>query len=881
MLIRRLLTVAFIAMLSSFVFAQSKSKPSDKFRQLEENLPTPNEYRSASGAPGHRYWQNRADYVIDVEIDDANQRLIGKETVTYKNVSPDTLNYIWLQIDQNIHAKDSDAEMTRTAPELRSVPLNQIEQLVAREYDGRVNITSVRDAKGNPLKNTLNKTMLRIDLPTPLAPNGTFVFSVDWNYAINNNRIFGGRAGYEFFPQDGNYLYEMAHWFPRLAAYNDVSGWQHKQFLGSGEFTLEFGDYLVRITAPNDHVVTATGVLQNQAQVLTKVQIDRLRQAKTAREPIKIITQAEATANESNKPTGKKTWIFKADNVRDFAFANSRKFIWDAQGHNVGANNVMAMSLYPKEGNPLWEKYSTHAIIHTLNVYSRYSFDYPYPVAISVNGPVGGMEYPMICFNGPRPQADGTYSAGTKYGLISVVIHEVGHNYFPMIVNSDERQWTWMDEGLNTFLQFLAESEWEKNYPSRRGEAQYIGDYMLSENQVPIMTNSESVLQFGNNAYGKPATALNILRETVMGRDLFDFAFKQYSQRWKFKRPMPADFFRSMEDASGVDLDWFWHGWFYTTDHVDISIENVRLFQINSRNPDVEKELLRKQSNERPRTLSQERNENLPKRIDQYPSLRDFYNDYDQYRVTDIERKDYQSFIAGLNEKERGFLNGNYYFYIVDLKNVGGLVMPLIFKVEYMDGSSEQIRVPAEIWRYNNFDVSKLIVTRKEAKAIVLDPNLETADADLSNNFFPRRAVPSRFQVFKMGQQTNAQPNLMQQQQRSTSQTTAPTGQQNQNAALNLTGRWNIAVDAGGQQISLTLNLVQQGGVITGTVEGPGGSSPITSGTLTADGFMLKANVNVGQPIDISIDGKATGSQMSGTVTAPQGTANFTGSKAP
>ena len=778
MLIRRFLTVALVAMMSSFVFAQSKSKPSDKFRQLEENLPTPNEYRSASGAPGHRYWQNRADYVIDVEIDDQNQRLIGKETVTYKNVSPDTLNYIWLQIDQNIHAKDSDAEMTRTAPELRSVPLNQIEQLVAREYDGRVNITSVRDAKGNPLKNTLNKTMLRIDLPSPLAPNGTFVFSVDWNYAINNNRVFGGRAGYEFFPQDGNYIYEMAQWFPRMAAYNDVSGWQHKQFLGSGEFTLEFGDYLVRITAPNDHVVTATGVLQNQAQVLTKTQIDRLRQAKTAREPIKIITQAEATANESNKPNGKKTWIFKADNVRDFAFANSRKFIWDAQGHNVGANNVMAMSFYPKEGNPLWEKYSTHAIIHTLNVYSRYSFDYPYPVAISVNGPVGGMEYPMICFNGPRPNPDGTYSAQTKYGLISVVIHEVGHNYFPMIVNSDERQWTWMDEGLNTFLQFLAESEWEKNYPSRRGEAQYIGDYMLSENQVPIMTNSESVLQFGNNAYGKPATALNILRETVMGRDLFDFAFKQYSQRWKFKRPMPADFFRSMEDASGVDLDWFWHGWFYTTDHVDISIENVRLFQINSRNPDVEKELLRKQANERPRTLSQERNEALPKRIDQYPSLRDFYNDYDQYRVTDIERKDYQNFIAGLNEKERGFLNGSYYFYIVDLKNVGGLVMPLIFKVEYMDGTSEQIRVPAEIWRYNNFDVSKLIVTRKEAKAIVLDPNLETADADLSNNFFPRRTVPTRFQVFKMGQQGNTQPNLMQQQQRQNSQTTTPPRQQ-------------------------------------------------------------------------------------------------------
>jgi hypothetical protein len=882
MLIRRLFTIALIAMMSSFVFAQSKSKPSDKFRQLEENLPTPNEYRTASGAPGHRYWQNRADYVIDVELDDANQRIIGKETITYKNVSPDTLNYIWLQIDQNIFAKDSLTQETLTAPELRNVPLNRIEQLAAREYEGRVNITSVRDTKGNALKNALSETMLRIDLPTPLATNGTFVFSVDWNYTINDQRAYGGRTGYEFFPQDGNYLYEIAQWFPRMAAYNDVSGWQHKQYLGSGEFTLEFGDYLVRITAPNDHVVSATGVLQNSAQVLTKAQIQRLKQSETAREPIKIITQAEATANESNKPTGKKTWIFKGDNVRDFAFASSRKFIWDAQGHNVDGNKVMAMSFYPKEGNPLWEKYSTHAIIHTLNVYSRYSFTYPYPVAISVNGPVGGMEYPMICFNGPRPQPDGTYSAGTKYGLISVVIHEVGHNYFPMIVNSDERQWTWMDEGLNTFLQYLAEAEWEKNYPSRRGEPQYITDYMLSENQVPIMTNSESVLQFGNNAYAKPATALNILRETVMGRDLFDFAFKQYSQRWKFKRPMPADFFRTMEDASGVDLDWFWRGWFYSTDHVDVSIENVRLFQIDTKNPDVEKELLRKQANERPRTLSQERNENLPKRIDQYPSLRDFYNDYDQYRVTDIERKDYQNFIASLSEKERGFLNGNYYFYAVDLKNLGGLVMPLIFKVEYMDGTSEQIRVPVEIWRYNNFDVSKLIVTRKEAKAIILDPNLETADADLSNNFFPRRVVPTRFQVFKTGQLgNNSQPNLMQQQQRQNSQPTAPTGQQNPNAALNLTGRWNITVDVGGQTIPFTLDLVQQGGAISGSIESPQGVAPFTSGTLTADGFTLKATVNVGQPFAITLNGKAVGNQMSGTMEAPQGTANFTGSKAP
>jgi len=761
MYLRRFSVILFILLIAGFAFGQSKSRPSDKFKQLsDDELPTPNEQRAASGAPGNKYWQNRADYVIDVEIDDVNQRLIGKETITYKNFSPDTLTYLWVQIDQNIHAKDSDANTTQTAPNLeggqlpgapRGVSVEQLDRLVNRDYDGKVNITSVRDAAGKPLRNTLNKTMLRIDLPTPLAPGGTFVFSIDWDYAINNNRVYGGRAGYEFFPRDGNYLYEMAQWFPRMAAYYDVYGWQNKQFLGSGEFTLEFGDYTVRITAPNDHVVTATGVLQNSKDVLKPEWISRLKQAETAKEPIKIITQAEAIANETNKPTGKKTWAFKGDNVRDFAFATSRKFIWDAQGHNVGGNKVMAMSLYPMEGNPLWEKYSTHAIIHTLNVYSRYSFVYPYPVAISVNGPVGGMEYPMICFNGPRPQPDGTYSANTKYGLISVIIHEVGHNYFPMIVNSDERQWTWMDEGLNTYLQFLAEQEWEKDYPSRRGEPQNIADYMASENQVPIMTNSESVLQFGANAYGKPATALNILRETVMGRELFDHAFKTYSERWKFKRPTPADFFRTMEDASAVDLDWFFRGWFYTTDHVDLSIENVRLYQPSTRNPETEKGLLRKQDNERPKTLSQQRNESLPKRIDQYPSLRDYYNDFDEFAVTEKDRADYQAFLATLSEKEKQLLNSNYYFYTVDVKNLGGLVMPLIFMVEYTDGTSEQIRIPAEIWRYNNFDVSKLIVTKKEAKAIVLDPNLETGDTDLSNNFFPRRTIPTRFQVFKGG----------------------------------------------------------------------------------------------------------------------------------
>jgi hypothetical protein len=741
----------FLAICGSTAFAQSTSKPSDKFRQLSEDLlPTANEYRTASGAPGNKYWQNRADYVIDVSLNEKTNRITGRETVTYRNNSPDTLTYLWMQIDPNIFAKDSDATVTTVAPAIpeQGLQLTQYDRLVNRTFDGRVTLTNIRDAKSTPLRNALNKTMLRIDLPTPLAPGGTFVFSLDWDYEINNARIYGGRTGYEIFP-NGTYIYELAQWFPRMAAYYDVYGWQHNQFLGSGEFTLEFGDYLVRITVPNDHVVSASGVLQNRDQVLKREWIQRLKQAETSREPVKIITNAEAKANESSKATGTKTWIFKADNVRDFAWASSRKYIWDAQGHNVQGNPLMAMSFYPNEGNPLWEKYSTHAVIHCLNVYSKYTFTYPYPVAQSVNGPIGGMEYPMISFNGARPNADGTYSANTKYGLISVIIHEVGHNYFPMIINSDERQWTWMDEGLNTFVQYLAEQEWEKDYPSRRGEAQNIADYMKSENQVPIMTHSDSVLQFGNNAYGKPATALNILRETVLGRELFDYAFKTYAQRWKFKRPTPADFFRTMEDAAGQDLDWFWRGWFYTTDHVDLGITNVRVFQPNSRNPEVEKGILQKQAEQRLRTMSQQRNEALPKRVDEFPSLRDMYNDQKPYEVTEKDRADYQTFLATLSDDEKRLLESGYYLYVVDVKNIGGLVMPLIFKVEFVDGTTEDIRVPAEIWRYNNFDVSKLIVTKKEARSIVLDPYLETADTDLSNNAFPRRPASTRFPVYK------------------------------------------------------------------------------------------------------------------------------------
>lgn len=743
-----------LAAFNQTIFAQSKSKPSDKFRRLEEILPTPNEQRTASGAPGKSYWQQRADYKINVELDDEHQRIIGSETVTYYNNSPDTLNYLWLQLDQNLFAKDSNAVLTQTAPGFDSqqprIPFATLDSLLARrDFDGGDKITSVRDAKGNPLHYTIVRTNTRIDLPAPLTSGQNVTFAVDWNYNINDARKLGGRSGYEFFPKDGNYIYEIAQWFPRLCAYTDYTGWQHKEFLGAGEFTLEFGNYRVSITAPEDHIVAATGVLQNPNEVLTKTQRERLAQARSAQSPVLIVTPEEARANEAHKPTGKKTWTFAAENVRDFAFASSRKFIWDAQLHNVEGNRVMAMSFYPNEGNPLWAKYSTQAIMHTMNVYSRYSFTFPYPTAISVNGPVGGMEYPMICFNGPRPEPDGTYSARTKYALISVVIHEVGHNYFPMTVNSDERQWTWMDEGLNSFLQYLSEQEWEQNYPSQRGEPKNIAAYMTSENQVPIMTNSDSVLQFGNNAYGKPATALNILRETVLGRELFDYAFKEYARRWKFKRPEPADFFRTMNDASGVDLDWFWRGWFYTTDHVDISIENVRLYTINTQNPDVEKARLRKERESQPETLSQQRNKSLPKRADQFPTLKDFYNTYDELVVTEQDREEYQRFLATLTDRQKQLLDAGLNFYVVDLKNIGGLVMPVILEINYADGTKEELRIPAEIWRYNNTDVSKMIVTPKEIATITLDPHLETADADLSNNFFPRRPAKSRFQLFK------------------------------------------------------------------------------------------------------------------------------------
>ena len=735
--------------------AVAKSSISDdKFRQLEENLPTPNTYRTASGAPGHQYWQQEVDYKIDITLDDKKQTLSGSETIDYTNNSPDTLRYLWLQLDQNKLADNAGAKTTRTAPEKKITYTGLRNVIETDEFQGGYDITKVAGSNGKALSYVINGTMMRIDLPKALKSGDSVELNINWNYQLHEQKVLGGRSGYEYFKEDDNYLYEIASWFPRAAAYYDVMGWQNKQFIGSGEFTLEFGDYDVSITVPADHVVAATGVLQNPKDVLTKTQRNRLAKAKDADKPVLVITPDEALENEKSRSTKTKTWEFEAKNVRDFAFASSRKFIWDAQGYKGGKTDTMAMSFYPNEGNPLWEKYSTESIIHTMEQYNKYTFAYPYPVSISVNGPVGGMEYPMITFNGPRPTLDKetgekTYSRRTKYGLIGVIIHEVGHNYFPMIVNSDERQWTWMDEGLNTFLQFVAEQAWEEGYPSRRGDAANITSYMKSDNQVPIMTNSESILQFGNNAYGKPATALNILRETVMGRELFDFAFKEYAQRWKFKRPTPADFFRTMEDASGVDLDWFWRGWFYTTDHVDIALGNIHLYRPNSQNPDTEEAWERALDNEKPDFISKVQNKGKWVRTDDKPELLDFYNEHDKFTATNAARNKYNKSHAKLEQWQKDLLIDERNFYIVDFENKGGLVMPVILELTYADNTTERVTLPAEIWRRNSKLVSKLFVREKELTGIAIDPNWETADVDVSNNYWPARPIKSRFDLYK------------------------------------------------------------------------------------------------------------------------------------
>lgn len=737
-----------------------------KFAQLDIELPTPNEYRNAGGAPGHNYYQQKADYKIYLTLDDAKQQIKGEEVITYTNNSPDNLEFLWLQLDQNLFSPDSDSKL---------IEIEKMEDFksisdVTKEFfyfDGGFKIDQVQAVSGQNLKYAINKTMMRIDLAKPLGAKQSISFKIKWWFNINDRAKVGGRAGLEYFDTDKNYIYTIAHFFPRMCVYSDVEGWQNKQFLGSGEFALPFGDYEVHLTVPDDHIVGATGELQNASKVLTAEQMNRFKSAASSDKPVLIVTQAEAEANEKEGSTKNKTWIFKATNVRDFAFASSRKFMWDVQGVKVGNKNVLAMSYYPKEGNPLWERYSTKLVAHTILTYSKYTVDYPYPVAISVHTNRIGMEYPMICFNGGRPEKDGTYSEETKYGMWGVIIHEVGHNFFPMIINSDERQWTWMDEGLNTFVQYLTEQEWERGYPSRRGPAQYITDYMRGDKKYisPIMTNSESIFQFGNNAYGKPATALNILRETIMGRELFDYAFKMYCERWKFKHPTPADFFRTMEEASAVDLDWFWRGWFYSTDYVDISLDEVNHFQLNTNNPEMEMAAARAEEKNKPEFIGTTRNrESIKQTVNERDAdIDDFYAKRDEYAVDTLHKQQYAELKKKMTEEELAMLNAGKHFYELKFTNVGGLVSPIIIQANFTDGTNKIVRIPAEIWRKEELKVSKVLIFDKEVSNIQIDPFLETADCDVDNNAWPAKTEPTRYQLF---QKSRDRENPMQRQKR-------------------------------------------------------------------------------------------------------------------
>jgi len=674
----------------------------NKFRQLKDVLATPNSQRTASGAPGLNYSQQKVDYVMSIVLDDDNQKITGNETITYHNNSDDTLKYLWVQLDQNVRAKDTktpDITPSNKIPE----KLNKrwYNAMFSEPFDGGFNIMSVKNLDGSDLSHTINQTMMRINLEKPLASGEKFEFKISWWYNINNHRINRGRSGYEHFTEDGNNNYVIAQFYPRLCVYDNVEGWQNDQFWGRSEFALEFGDFTVDITVPSDHIMQATGVLKNEKEVLTKKQQKRLLEAKnTYDKPILIHTQEEAISAEKNRSKKTKTWRYYAENVRDYAFATSRKFIWDGMAVDINGRSVMAYSLYSKEANPLYGDHSTLATAQTLKTYSKYTFDYPYHKAVSVDGQMG-MEYPQMAFNPGRPDLpDGGYSDRMKYLMIKVTIHEVGHNFFPMIVNSDERQWTWMDEGLNSYVEMLAELDYDPNFPLRRGLPKNIVPYMDGNQSkiAPIMSKGDNVYSFGNNAYGKPATALWILRETIMGPELFDHAFRTYSQRWMFKHPTPADFFRTMEDASAMDLDWFWRGWFYSTDVTDIGIKGVKKFI----KQDADKEV----------NFIEDTSEGLT------------------FSSENVKKAD------------------SNFFYEITFNKPGGLVMPIIAEYTYKDGTKERKVYPAQIWRYNDKEITKVIKSDKEIMSITIDPDLETADVDTSNNSFPIQQ-DSKFNKFK------------------------------------------------------------------------------------------------------------------------------------
>jgi hypothetical protein len=537
------------------------------FRRLE--LPTATLIRTGSGEPGPEYWQQRADYVIRASLDTLAGTVTGQERITYRNNSPDTLRYLWLQLDQNLFNSSSrgfflfgqDARFGTQGAE-GGFTLAEVTQPALPGAPGRP------AQRADSLRYLVNGTMMRVDLPRPLPPRTSYEFDIRWSFSFGPNR---NRMGIE--EVDGSTIFEAAQWYPRLAVYDDVRGWNTEQYLGLGEFYLEYGRFDVSLTVPATMLVAATGTLQNPLQVLTATQRKRLTLARHSDTTVVIRGAAEITdpATRLTSSSGMLTWHFVADSVRDFAWAAAVQFIWDAVGVNGG--KTLAMSFYPPSADSIWNQASQDAKF-AIEHYSQQWYPFPYPFANNVNGVEGGMEYPMIVFCGDRTSAQGLYG---------VTDHEFGHTWFPMLVGSNERLYPWQDEGFNTFMNYY---NWQARYPdlaNRRGSADAYLRAALSGRDVPIMTPADRQGPLlGQDAYNKPGLALRILRDQVLGPDRFDPAFREYIRRWAYKHPTPADFFRTIEDGVGEDLSWFWRAWFYTTATPDQAVDSVKVVKDSS-----------------------------------------------------------------------------------------------------------------------------------------------------------------------------------------------------------------------------------------------------------------------------------------------------------
>jgi len=557
---RLIYTALAVFLAAPIVFAQS-----DQGVFAPMSLPTPNVYRTADGRPGPEYWQQRADYKITATLDSTTGRVTASETISYTNNSPDSLGYLWLFLDQNLFREGSRGSLEFDSPRTRW------RGAFANGGDDLTSVVVEQKGKKEQIHYIVDDTRMRIDLASPLAAHGgKLEIQIAWSFVVPP---YGSDRTGRFYAKDGT-IFEVAQWYPRMCVYDDVNGWNPLPYLGEGEFYLEYGNFDVQITVPHDYIVVGTGLLQNSDRVLTRTERDRLEQARKTDETVHVISENEIGKPEIRpKGTGDLTWKFRAENVRDFSWAASKAFIWDASHWN----KILLMAVYPREAvstdtsrGPGWEK-DVEFMRHTFMYYSTHYYPFPYPVATNVAGVVGGMEYPMIVFCSAHARGQFLYS---------VTDHEFGHGWFPMTVGSDERRHAWMDEGFNTFINYYSNYDYygDKSINIRRMQPDTIARWMERPvNSQPIETRADMIKPFelGYLEYAKTGLGLRILRENILGPEKFDGGFREYIQRWAFKHPQPSDFFRTIDNYSGEDLSWFWREWFYTTDVFDQSVDSV------------------------------------------------------------------------------------------------------------------------------------------------------------------------------------------------------------------------------------------------------------------------------------------------------------------